>query len=487
MASKASILYLYQHPMEIGFEYMACRKLVETLSKDFELTPRFAIYSQKDIAAIKYEGLKRQIISEEDVLSHGYDVILIENTLGFQEGKSNKVSSEFLSKFLETGKIAIFLFGGGEINELINRSNHFGLLNYNNFLQNAKFPIIQQALSEEEFPDRIGRTYVCGEEFNSTQRYIKGYDEINSVGKGKSYYFYYIDVNDEYKKFMRKLNPFTESILKDVSRIVVCNSLQLNIQSVKGILVGNHSTRMIAKGDFFWDGNPIHTFGVYRDFGLGCAALITGDICTDSIVNEYATDSIQLLVNLVNTLLSYQKERHQILDKFGKEDYTEITKHKKFILGEAVQIEETRYHEFKEVKGGNAVDSIKGLADQYAVAFLNSEGGRIYWGIRDEDRVAVGVKLTYSDRDEIRRVVTEKLMQIQPSIAPTAYRIEMHPVYKLEDEILDLVVVELVVPRSSSKDLYSNGKGEVYIKTDGGKRKLTIPEIQAEVLRRNKN
>jgi hypothetical protein len=293
MASKASILYLYQHPMEIGFEYMACRKLVETLSKDFELTPRFGIYSQKDLGTIKYEGLKKQIISEDDVLSHEYDVILIENTLGFQEGKSNKVSSEFLSKFLETGKIAIFLFGGGEVNELINKSNNLGLLNYNNFLQNAKFPLIQQAFSQEEFPDMIGITSVYGEDFNSTQRYIKGYDEIHSVGKGKSSYFYCIDVNDEYKKFMRKLNSFTESILQNVSRIVVCNSVQLNIQSVKSVLVGNHSTKMIAKGDLFWDGSSIHTFGVYRDFGLGCAALITGDICTDSIVKRQFKDEMQ--------------------------------------------------------------------------------------------------------------------------------------------------------------------------------------------------
>ena len=78
-------------------------------------------------------------------------------------------------------------------------------------------------------------------------------------------------------------------------------------------------------------------------------------------------------------------------------------------------------------------------------------------------------------------------MHIQPSIAPTTYRIEMHPVYELGKEVPDLLVVELIVPRSHSKDLYSNGKGEVYIKTDGGKRKLTVPEIQAEVLRRHKN
>ena len=43
------------------------------------------------------------------------------------------------------------------------------------------------------------------------------------------------------------------------------------------------------------------------------------------------------------------------------------------------------------------------------VAFLNSEGGRILWGVRNSDRVVVGVRLASDDRDRLRQVVTNKL------------------------------------------------------------------------------
>jgi len=84
----------------------------------------------------------------------------------------------------------------------------------------------------------------------------------------------------------------------------------------------------------------------------------------------------------------------------------------RFVLNHSVPVEETRHYEFKEIKGSNPVDTIKNTADEYVVAFLNSEGGRIYWGIRDSDRIAVGVNLNYKQRDDLRRVVSEKLAQI---------------------------------------------------------------------------
>jgi hypothetical protein len=104
-------------------------------------------------------------------------------------------------------------------------------------------------------------------------------------------------------------------------------------------------------------------------------------------------------------------------------------------------------------------------------------------GIRDSDRVVVGVRLTYAQRDEIRRVVTEKLTKIQPAVAPTAYRIELHQVYD-QDVLSDLYVVEVTVPRVSSTDLYFTSKGDAWVKTDGGKKRLIGPEILEEYRRR---
>ena len=49
-------------------------------------------------------------------------------------------------------------------------------------------------------------------------------------------------------------------------------------------------------------------------------------------------------------------------------------------LTQPVQVEETHHYEFKEIKGINPIDSIQSIADQYVVAFLNSEGNE-YIGV----------------------------------------------------------------------------------------------------------
>jgi hypothetical protein len=119
------------------------------------------------------------------------------------------------------------------------------------------------------------------------------------------------------------------------------------------------------------------------------------------------------------------------------------------------------------------------------VAFLNSGGGRIYWGIRDSDRVVVGVRLDHRERDRLRRTVTDQLGNIKPPISPSAYQVNLHQVLDDNRQIIeDCFVVEIVVPKPLSNELYCTGSNEVYLKTDSGKKKLSIPEIQDEVLRR---
>lgn len=88
-------------------------------------------------------------------------------------------------------------------------------------------------------------------------------------------------------------------------------------------------------------------------------------------------------------------------------------------LGAQLKKDENLETEYKEVKGNNAVNSIKDIADQYIVAFLNSpqlKQGRILWGVTDTNREVVGVSLNYSQRDDLRRNLVNKLHDIQPTI-----------------------------------------------------------------------
>lgn len=157
----------------------------------------------------------------------------------------------------------------------------------------------------------------------------------------------------------------------------------------------------------------------------------------------------------------------------------------RFVVGQPVPFEETRFYEFKEITGGNASRSIAYTSDIYAVAFLNREGGRIFWGVRDNDRITVGVKLDEEQRDEVRRIVSEKLGAIRPPISVEGWQLEFHQVYDLQSEIVeDLWVVELLVSPPQRKDIYYTGSGELHVKTEGGKKKLLGIEV-TEFIRRH--
>ncbi|MFD1906046.1 ATP-binding protein [Paenibacillus rhizoplanae] len=136
----------------------------------------------------------------------------------------------------------------------------------------------------------------------------------------------------------------------------------------------------------------------------------------------------------------------------------------------------------KEVKGINSIDSILSTVDQYVVSYLNVRRnitGKILWGISD-DRTVVGVRLDYSERDKLRRDVVNKLSQISPPV-PT----EVYSIVEVYDDDMKIIankyIVEVTVQPYFFLSTFSTGKDEVYIKTDGGKRKLKTQEIQVEL------
>ena len=149
----------------------------------------------------------------------------------------------------------------------------------------------------------------------------------------------------------------------------------------------------------------------------------------------------------------------------------------RFIQGLPVPFEETRFYEFKEIKGKNPVNRVTKDSDEYAVAFLNREGGRIFWGVRNNDRITTGVTLDEGQRDEVRRKVSEKLGAIHPPISVEDWDLEFHSVDLQEEIVEDLWVIELVVRPPQEKDVFYTSKWELHVKTEGGKQKLQGPQM----------
>jgi hypothetical protein len=156
-----------------------------------------------------------------------------------------------------------------------------------------------------------------------------------------------------------------------------------------------------------------------------------------------------------------------------------------FVRNQPMTVAENRYVEFKEIKGQNPVDSIKNTADEYAVAFLNKQGGSIFWGIRDSDRVVVGVQLDHQKKDDICRTVSNKFAQIQPRIPVSDFNLDFHAISDEQGKIIDdLWIFEVNVPQGLPTVLYATGGNEVHVRTDGGKQKLDFLQVVAEIERR---
>ncbi len=143
--------------------------------------------------------------------------------------------------------------------------------------------------------------------------------------------------------------------------------------------------------------------------------------------------------------------------------------------------------ELKEIKGNRPCNSIIANAEIYVNAYLNSslqETGKIFWGIAN-DRTITGVRLSYEEIDTIQRKISEVLSQAEPYVSPDLYNIKFNKIATASGEVQpDTYIVEVDVFPYPSDWLYATSKGEVFIKTPGGKRKLSNLQIQEQILLR---
>ena len=149
----------------------------------------------------------------------------------------------------------------------------------------------------------------------------------------------------------------------------------------------------------------------------------------------------------------------------------------KFTLNEPVRIEESLTCEFKEVVTG-ALQTIAKAVDAYIVSFLIEDGGSIYWGIRDHDRVVTAVSVSDKQKDELRQVIGQKVSAIAPSVAASSIKVPFHQVSDSRGSLIEgRYVVEVCVDRPSTRRLYVTGSGEVYKRMLGGTKKLGGAEL----------
>lgn len=150
-----------------------------------------------------------------------------------------------------------------------------------------------------------------------------------------------------------------------------------------------------------------------------------------------------------------------------------------FFEGELCFLEEDLTHEFKEVKGNNPAKSIQNLVDEYILAFMNSSGGSVFWGVCDNG-IVKSLILDANQKDDIRKVINSKVNTIEPSIDPTQIGVHFHKVFNVENGY----VLEVNIPKSNAVGLFFNSSGNTWVRVNGCKQKLQGVALQEYILKR---
>jgi hypothetical protein len=151
---------------------------------------------------------------------------------------------------------------------------------------------------------------------------------------------------------------------------------------------------------------------------------------------------------------------------------------KRYVYMQEVNLYEDRFNEFKECRGRSFdVTYACGLLANYVSAFLNTQGGTIYYGISDSGYIS-GVKLMRRTRDLFTQSFDGILNRFNPPVGPELYSVSFSPVYSKEGAMMqELYIIEIEVKIGDKKRIYYTHKQEAYIKRDSSVNLLKGPAL----------
>ncbi|SEB14386.1 RNA-binding domain-containing protein [Bacillus nitratireducens] len=128
-------------------------------------------------------------------------------------------------------------------------------------------------------------------------------------------------------------------------------------------------------------------------------------------------------------------------------------------------------NEFKEVRG-NPANIIKKTFSEYTVAFLNSIGGRILYGVSDDGQVK-GFTASREKIDEIKQEIYNALSSIIPLVPPNHVEFHFFPLLNEHGEnIPDCYLLEVIIPAAPNKLVTYYKGSEIFIRKDARNQKL---------------
>ena len=147
-----------------------------------------------------------------------------------------------------------------------------------------------------------------------------------------------------------------------------------------------------------------------------------------------------------------------------------------YVQGEELKIYEDRNNEFKDTKSFD-ISVACSIISVYVSAFLNTEGGKLYYGISD-NAIVTGLKLSRKVRDMFTQSLDGILNKFRPPISPLYYSVKYCPVYDYNRNLIhDLYIIEIEVKKGDANKIYFTHKEEAYVKRDSSVSQLKGPGL----------
>lgn len=163
--------------------------------------------------------------------------------------------------------------------------------------------------------------------------------------------------------------------------------------------------------------------------------------------------------------------------KQPKEKKIELPQGEHYIYKAVISYHEDKHTEFKSATSQNFLSYAIKVVIPYVCAFLNSQGGILYYGIADHGEV-VGVCLDRQSRDLFLRQLDQAINSFTPHIAHDKYVVKFISIY-YPNRVLkkDYYVIEIHISEGEESKIYFTGKNEAFIRRNASLLKLTGKDL----------
>lgn len=285
---KIKILFFTKDFKSLSTNFSDYNFLISQLNETFNVSEYYSVKFEN----VNNEKLEINLIEQKNLFDFNF-IIIESKLLSLISEQKYKISFDILNKYQENGGIIIFLCNEAQF---IRNSDEKNLNEYIDYLNKSGLPtpIFPTSINDfpNGFPDKAHfyNDVIYGIENNSKK--IK------------------INISNDY---LDLLTPFNKKIFENVKILTVDNSFQLNhsISTNDVILFGNpQKTKMITGSDYFWNGELLHCFGVYKLNKNGIGILISGYLGNDKYSSD--DDSIKFFKNIIIQFYKFQIERNII-------------------------------------------------------------------------------------------------------------------------------------------------------------------------------